>query len=261
MNRPLWIKFSGFFRTYCFFLILGSGLISLNAIAFEEYNFKIMNPSNRDQFVIKSIDNFYKAIDFDDVDEIIKSQYKQYLISNTKSKYGNSPLVFAIQSKSRNVIKYISQLTDFNVNNENNSGENALMMAAFIGDLSTVEYLIDKRNARINKDGWTPLHYAAINGDLEIVNYLLKHGAEVDCPSPNETTPLMLAARYGHIRVVKLLLDKGADLSAINQQDLTPIDFAKMYNQREIAEGLESRWKKLYKVDYEPIVDKLPDSQ
>jgi hypothetical protein len=31
-----------------------------------------------------------------------------------------------------------------------------------------------------------------------------------------------------------------------------------MYNQNEIARGLESRWFKLYKVEYEPLVDNLP---
>jgi ankyrin repeat protein len=60
----------------------------------------------------------------------------------------------------------------------------------------------------------------------------------------------MLAARYGHIRVVKYLLDLDADLSLHNTQNLTAIDFALMNNQKEIADGLISRWKKLYGTDY-----------
>ncbi len=232
--------------------------IATPAYSFQEYDFKVLNARNKDQFVIKEIDRFFKAIELDDVEEVKKIEYKQYLTNNTKSKYGNSALVYAIQENSQKVFTYLSQSTDFNVNNENNAGENPLMMAAFMGNAKLVKFLLDNRKATVNKDGWSPIHYAVIRGDLEIVNSLINAGAEVDALSPNESTPLMYASRYGHIRVVKLLLDKGADLSAVNSQDLTPIDFARMYNQNEIARGLESRWFKLYKVEYEPLVDNLP---
>jgi hypothetical protein len=233
-------------------------IISMPAYSFQEYDFKVINSSNKDQFVIKEIDRFFKAIELDDIDEIKKKEYKKYLINNTKSKYGNSAFVYAIQENSQKIFTYLSQSIDFNVNNENNFGENPLMMAAFMGNAKLVKFLLENRKATVNKDGWSPIHYAAIRGDLEIMNSLINAGANIDALSPNESTPLMYAARYGHIRVVKLLLDKGADLSAVNNQDLTPIDFAKMYNQTEIARGLESRWLKLYKVQYEPLVDNLP---
>ena len=228
------------------------------AVALEEYDFKKMTPSNRDQFVIHPIDRLYKAIELDDVDEIKKRQYLQYLKANTKSKYGNSALVYAIAEKSQNVIKYLSQLADYDINFSNNYGENALMMAAFTGNLPLVKLLIERRGGQVQQDGWSPIHYAVIHGNLEVVRFLLSKGAEVDALTPSETTPLMLAIRYGHIHVVKLLLDKGADLSALNDQQLTPIDFARYFNQREIARGLESRWMKLFKVEYEPIIDDLP---
>jgi len=234
-------------------------LITTPAYSFQEYDFKVLNARNKDQFVIKEIDRFFKAIELDDVNEVKKEEYKQYLIANTKSKYGNSALVYAIQENSQKVFTYLSQSTDFNVNNENNSGENPLMMAAYMGNAKLVKFLVENRKAVVNKDGWSPIHYAAIRGDLEIMNSLINAGANIEALSPNESTPLMYAARYGHIRVVKLLLDKGADLSAVNNQDLTPIDFAKMYNQSEIARGLESRWFKFYKVEYEPLVDNLPE--
>ncbi len=248
-------------RSHPFFIFIffsASILFSGHSQAFKEYDFKVINASNKDQFVIKEIDRLFNAIELDDVDEIKKDEYKQYLKSNTKSKFGNSALVFAIQQNSTKVSYYLAQTIDFDVNNENLSGENALMMAAFVGNVKLVNFLIDVRKANVNKDGWSPIHYAAIRGDLEITTKLINSGATVDALSPNESTALMFACRYGHIRVVKLLLDKGADLSASNNQDLTPIDFARMYNQKEIAKGLESRWLKLYKVEYEPLVDDLP---
>jgi len=239
-------------------LLCISLICSMPTFAFQENGIKVLTPSNQDQRVIKEIDQLFKAIEMDDVDEVKKSQYKQYLKENTKSKYGNSALVYAIQEKSSKVSDYLSQSTDFDINSENNHGENALMMAAFMGNSKLVHFLIDERKANVNKEGWSPIHYAAIHGNLRIVSKLIESGAIVDALSPNESTALMYACRYGHIRIVKLLLDKGADLSASNVQDLTPIDFARMYNQKEIAKGLESRWLKLYKVEYEPLVDNLP---
>jgi ankyrin repeat protein len=60
----------------------------------------------------------------------------------------------------------------------------------------------------------------------------------------------MMAARGGHIEVVKLLLDNDADLAKINSVKMTAIDFAEQHNHSEIAEGLKSRWLKLYKKPY-----------
>lgn len=79
-----------------------------------------------------------------------------------------------------------------------------------------------------------------------MVKYLVDHAAYIDAESPNGTTPLMMAARGGHIETVKLLLDEGADMRLKNQQGMTVIDFADQYNQKEIADGLKSRWQKLY---------------
>jgi ankyrin repeat protein len=94
------------------------------------------------------------------------------------------------------------------------------------------------------------MHYASTNGHLEIIRFLIEKDAYVDVESPNSTTPLMLASRAGHIQVVKYLLDNEADLAAKNQLELTAIDFANMGNQKEIVEGLKSRWKKMYQSEY-----------
>jgi ankyrin repeat protein len=114
--------------------------------------------------------------------------------------------------------------------------------------------LVEKRQVEINKPGWSALHYAATNGHLKIVAYLLDMNAYVDPESPNRTTALMMAARGGHIQVVKLLLEHDADLSKINNVKMTAIDFAEQHNQTEIAEGLKSRWLKLYKKPYKSQV-------
>ena len=124
------------------------------------------------------------------------------------------------------------------------------MMLAFKGKLDLMKFMVEELGAEPDKEGWTPLHYAATKGHLDIVEYLISKEVDVDALNPGDTTPLMLAARYGHIRVVKFLLDHDADLTLHNTQHLTAIDFAYQYNQKEIGDGLRSRWKKLYGEEY-----------
>ena len=206
--------------------------------------------SSREEIIIPEIDTFFRRISFDDVEGVKKSLNNKDLSPNTLSKYGDAPLPYAVKEDAYKVFKYLTQVTDININIENKSTENALMMLAFKGKLDLVKYMVEDLGAEPDKDGWAPLHYAATSGHLDIVEYLISKEVDIDAQSPSNTTPLMMAARYGHIKVVKYLLDNQADLSLHNTQNLTAIDFAYLYNQKEIGDGLRSRWKKLYGADY-----------
>ena len=208
------------------------------------------NKNSNGEIVIPEIDTLFRRISFDDVEGVKKSLNNKDLSPNTLSKYGDAPLPYAVKEDSYKVFKYLLQVTDTNVNMENKSTENALMMLAFKGKLDLVKYMVEEIGAEPDKDGWTPLHYAATNGHLDVVEYLISKEVDIDAQSPSDTTPLMMAARYGHIKVVKYLLDNDADLSLHNKQNLTAIDFAYLNNQNEIGDGLRSRWKKLYGEEY-----------
>jgi len=116
--------------------------------------------------------------------------------------------------------------------------------------LPVVKALVQGRNAQLDHIGWTPLHYASSRGHLEVAQYLLANGSIVNSMSPGNTTPLMMAVQSGNEQLVKLLLDKGADIQLRNANGLTAIDIAVIYEKPWIAEGLSSRWLKLYKKPY-----------
>jgi len=206
--------------------------------------------NSKDEIVIPEIDIFFRRISFDDVEGVKKSLNNRDLSPNTLSKYGDAPLPYAVKENAYKVFKYLLQIADINVNMENKSTENALMMLAFKGKLDLVKYMVEEIGAEPDKDGWTPLHYAATSGHLDVVEYLISKEVDIDAHSTSDTKTLMMAARYGHIRVVKYLLDNDADLSLHNKQNLTAIDFAYLNNQIEIGDGLRSRWKKLYGEEY-----------
>jgi ankyrin repeat protein len=124
------------------------------------------------------------------------------------------------------------------------------MITSIDGNLPVVKALVQQRKALIDHIGWTPLHYACAKGHLEVAQYLLMNGAIVDSLSPGNTTPLMMAVQSGNETLIKLLLDQGADLQIRNTAGLTAIDIAIIYEKPWIADGLSSRWLKLYKKSY-----------
>jgi uncharacterized protein len=143
-----------------------------------------------------------------------------------------SILIIAAREKSINVANSLLKLTQVDVNKQTKTGESALMLAAFNGDLDLVKALI-KRGAQINKPQWTPLHYAAANGQLSVVEFLVENNAYIDAESPNNTTPLMMAARHKHITVMRWLAENGADPTYTNQAGLSAATYMKRYGEKE----------------------------
>jgi len=171
-----------------------------------------------------SYDDFFKAIEFDEAPTV-----QQLLIRgfdpNTPSPDLQTPLILAIQKGSERVAQVLVAHPQMQVNRPNPNDETPLMLAALKGREALVLALL-KREADVNRPGWTALHYAATGGHANIVRALLEHHAYIDAESPNGTTPLMMAAYYGTPEVTKLLLEEGADTLIRNHLGLTALDFA-----------------------------------
>ena len=153
------------------------------------------------------VDDMRHAVEFDDV-KAAQKMLARGVDPNLVDAKGNPMLVVALREKSLKVAEALIRAKDIDFDKTNAAGETPLMMASLQNELD--------------------------------------HAAYIDAESPNGTTPLMMAARGGHIETVKLLLDEGADMRLKNQQGMTVIDFAERYHQKEIAQGLKSRWQKLY---------------
>jgi len=193
--------------------------------------------------------DFARAAKFNDV-ATVKKLVSSGVSPNILNPKGELMLNLAIKDKSNDVISFLltNQATDVDISNQ--FGETPLMIASIDGNLPVVKALVQGRKAQLDHIGWTPLHYASSRGHLEVAQYLLANGAIVDSMSPTNTTPFMMAVQSGNEQLVKLLLDKGADIQLRNANGLTAIDIAVIYEKPWIAEGLSSRWLKLYKKPY-----------
>ena len=114
------------------------------------------------------------------------------------------------------------------INDEDESGNSALHLAALNGHPKIIDILIDygasvdPRNSVL----WTPLDCAAAKGNVESVLKLLERDSPIDPIDLAYTTPLHLASREGHEAVVKALLEQGADPLLLDHTGKNALDMA-----------------------------------
>ncbi|SDY29606.1 hypothetical protein SAMN05518669_1118 [Variovorax sp. YR634] len=180
-----------------------------------------------------SFEDFFRAVRGDNASSV-RSLLQRGFDPNTRDEYGQTGLLIALREPSPKVIQVLIESPQTNVDLANAKDETPLMLAAIKGQQDLVTQLL-KRDAAVNKTGWTPLHYAATSGQLSIMKVLLDNYAFIDAQSPNGTTPLMMAAMYGSSEAVKLLLAEGADTTMKNQLGMTAVDFANKVNRSDTA--------------------------
>jgi mono/diheme cytochrome c family protein len=91
-------------------------------------------------------------------------------------------------------------------------GQTALMTAAYLGDLSTVNLLLEK-GAQVNlrdDQGHMSLHLAAQNGHANVVMALLKGGADLNAVTTAGRTAALFAAQNDHAYLLRDLVQAGA---------------------------------------------------
>jgi uncharacterized protein len=184
-----------------------------------------------------SLSDFFRAVKNDDsttVSGLLQRGLSPNLVEENR---GETGLIVALREDSTKVFNVLVNAPSVDLEVRAKNGDNALMIAAYKGNVAAVKALIAKE-AEVNKPGWTALHYAATVGNDEIVKILLDESAYIDAESPNSTTPLMMAARGGHVSTVKLLLDEGADATLKNNIGMTALDFARESDMRTVFDDM-----------------------
>ncbi|KAI8638192.1 ankyrin repeat-containing domain protein [Parasitella parasitica] len=125
---------------------------------------------------------------------------------------GLRPIHFAASRGHVDLVEYLVETSQCQVDATDKEGETALLKAAYAGHLAVVMYLVNKANAnylRQDRDGWTALHNACSFGSLSIIEFLLNQPLiNVNIASKKGHTPLMNAASKGHVNIVTSLLEK-----------------------------------------------------
>lgn len=126
------------------------------------------------------------------------------------------------------------------------TGDTALHVAARLGYLPVIEYLLETYNPCAvdvkNKDDKTPLHEAAQFAQLDSVLKLCSYGSDVNALRRGDWTALMLACtkiqRNISLSIVKTLIEKGAKVNLCNKDGWTCVHILAREGGEEIFDYL-----------------------
>lgn len=123
------------------------------------------------------------------------------------------------------------------------TGDNALILAASLGNAGVVNQLLEVRGIdlnKTNKNGDTALMLASSGKWPDVAESLLKHGAKADLVNPRRGyDALMLASAYGCAPIVELLLGTpSVKLNQTNPRGDTALILACAGKHREAAQVL-----------------------
>jgi ankyrin repeat protein len=139
------------------------------------------------------------------------------------------------------------ELTDFgaNVNFKDREGNTALCLAIIVGSRNIIEWLVEKKQVDINaknKDGCSPLMYAASIGHTDLLHYLIIKGAIIDDVSNDGYTALHWASYVGNSDSVKLLIKLGANIEALTKSGQTPSELSDVFEIKNYFRNLEKKY-------------------
>lgn len=150
-----------------------------------------------------------------------------------------SRLLGAAGAGDRATVAEVLDAAACDVNAVDGEGWSCLILAAKAGDLSMVEYLLE-RGASPNptRIAHTALRAASIFGHEEVARRLLAAQADPNLCSLHGRTPLMGAAMNKRPPLVQILLEAQADVAAKNDHGETALDLATSAECAEAADML-----------------------
>lgn len=165
---------------------------------------------------------------------------------NYKNSLGDTPLNMAILQRRVDIVMDLVNAGAI-VNEKGtgrNEGSSPIGLAATIGSLDLVKYLLSK-NAHLRDADGVPIFHKALESPhgRNVANWLLSEGLvddhQINELDDSQCTPLFLAIKNGYDDLIEKLLQKGADINIANtQHNITPLMLAATNGNTKLVEKL-----------------------
>ena len=166
-------------------------------------------------------------------------------IDSVDNQFGQSALFFAAENGQLDAVKLLIELGS-NLQLINDKGQNLLMRACFSESLELVQYLIERDDVDINarlKKGRTAVMVASQLEKPETLKLLIDNGANVNFLIDNSGTALIIASFHGNAEIAKILVEAGADVDHKDKDGLRAIDYARKNGFLEFEQALSLQRK------------------
>lgn len=194
-------------------------------------------------------------------------------IAQSSNKTVFSSLLFVTRANDIEALKKLVEREEINIDEQDENGFSAAMLAAKAGHIEAFELLIKagadlKLQNKFGETAWKlsepyqnseefeklmlkhalksrhkspttrfyALHRAALRGDFDYVSAFASRGCDVDATDDEGNTPLMLAAKEGHARLCELLISFGANCEMKNAKHETALALARNNGKGKEAE-------------------------
>ena len=126
------------------------------------------------------------------------------------------------------------------VEEEDGKHQSPLRLAASLGHVDVVKYLISKNAVvdKANEAGETALFVASSKGFPLVVELLAQHGASLEVKDKTGTTPILVSCDAGYPLVTRFLLSKGCDVNSKSGTGRSCLIRAAQYGHLGVVEVL-----------------------
>ena len=127
------------------------------------------------------------------------------------------------------------------INQTNERGFSALILACYRGNKEVASFLIDNvKNLNYKSQEGTALAGLSIRYDKDLAEHLLKKNADPNIADATGTTPLFWAVKSGNKELVEMLLKYKADKTLKDAMGMTPFEYALITDNKEIINLLKN---------------------
>jgi len=127
------------------------------------------------------------------------------------------------------------------INETNENGFSALILACYRGNTEVAHYLIDHvKNVNYKSQEGTALAGLSVRYHKDLAEHLLLKNADPNIADSSGTTPLFWAVKSGNKELIELLLKYKADKTLKDAMGMTPFEYALKTENKEIINILKN---------------------
>jgi len=153
----------------------------------------------------------------------------------------NADVFKAVRQGNLNELQQYVRVNTNIVDTLNNHNHSLLIIAAYYGQQSIIEYILPyATNLNHKSDNGTALAAAVVKNNLNIIRIFLKYKANVNLTDANGISPLMYAIMFKNIQVIKLLIKHGADIKLQDNTGKSTFEYAIASGDQEIINLLKN---------------------